>query len=420
MKTIAIIGGGAAGMMAGISALENEDTKVLLFERNEKLGKKLYITGKGRCNLTNLSDVSDIMANVSANPYFLFSCLSRMDAFALVDFFNKNGLATKVERGARVFPGSDRSSDVIRVLKSLLEHKRAEIHLNTRIAKIETQKSAVKGVLTRDKRFFGADAVIIATGGLSYPKTGSTGDGYKLASGLGHKITKCYPSLVGLTTDDAGLTSLQGLTLKNTGVRVSDENGKTIFAAMGEVLFTHNGISGPVILTASRFITKQLYDKKDPGEGSRLNLRLDLKPALSEAKLDDRILRDFAENKNKNFNNSLSGLLPEKLIDIIIEKSGIGPYEKVNEITGAKRHRLLTLLKGFPIAITGTEGFERAVITCGGVDVNEINPSTMESKLVKGLYFAGEVIDVDAFTGGYNLQIAFSTGYLAGKTEERL
>lgn len=409
MKTIAVIGGGAAGMMAAISASENNnDAKVMLFEKNEKLGKKLYITGKGRCNLTNLSDVEDILTNVPTNPYFLYSSLYSLDSWALVNFFNESNLATKVERGNRVFPNSDKSSDVINALKFRLDKSGVDIHLNATVESLIISGGVVKGVRIKGKGTFYADACIIATGGLSYPKTGSSGDGFKFAKDSGHNIVKCYPSLVGLLTDDCDLYGLQGLTLKNVGVSVLSGN-RMMYSGFGEVLFTHNGISGPVILTASRFITKEMET------GADIAVNVDLKPALTLKELDLRLQRDFLENKNKNFDNSLSGLLPQKMIQVIIKKSGIDQYKKVNEVTKSERNDLLTLLKKFPVRISGTEGFDHAVITCGGVDVVEINPSTMESKLVKGLYFAGEIMDVDAFTGGYNLQIAFSTGYLAGK-----
>lgn len=413
MKTIAVIGGGAAGMMAAVSARENNhDAKVVLFEKNEKLGKKLYITGKGRCNLTNLSDVEDILTNVPSNPYFLYSSLYSLDSFALVNFFNESKLATKVERGNRVFPASDKSSDVINALKLRLGLSGVEIHLNSAVESLIVEDGGVKGVRIKGGGIFYADSCIVATGGLSYPKTGSNGDGYKFAKYLGHNIIKCYPSLVGLLTDDCDLHGLQGLTLKNAGVSVF-AGDNIVYSGFGETLFTHNGISGPIILTASRFITKEIET------GANILVNIDLKPALTPKELDLRLQRDFLENKNKNFDNSLSGLLPKKMIQVIIKKSGIDQYKKVNEITKDERNNLLTLLKKFQVRISGTEGFEHAVITSGGVDVNEINPSTMESKLVRGLYFAGEIMDVDAFTGGYNLQIAFSTGYLAGKNLQK-
>jgi predicted Rossmann fold flavoprotein len=428
MKTTVIAGGGAAGMMAAVSAaLNGENLKVILLEKNEKPGKKLFITGKGRCNITNLSDISDILENVVSNPFFLYSSLNSMDSYALVKFFNDAGLYTEVERGNRVFPRSGKSSDVIKTLKTLMDEAGVTVRLNTKVVAVEINSGAVCGVKIKsgengfglnahpadfsDAEIIKADSVIIATGGLSYAQTGSDGDGYKFARDAGHKIVKCYPSLVGLTSSDADLYQLAGLTLKNVGVKTF-VSGKAVHTGFGEVLFTHGGISGPVILSASRFVTKELENR----DSRDIFVSIDLKPALTEKELDLRIQRDFAQNRNKNFGNSQGGLLPLSMIPVIIKKSGIAAHKKVNAVTKEERAKLVNLLKNFRVDINGTEGFSRAVVTCGGVDVSGVNPKTLESKLVKGLYFAGEVLDVDAFTGGYNLQIAFSTGYLAGKS----
>ncbi|MDR1688575.1 MAG: NAD(P)/FAD-dependent oxidoreductase [Clostridiales bacterium] len=426
MKTMVVVGGGAAGMMAAVSAaLNGENLKVILLEKNEKPGKKLFITGKGRCNITNLSDVSDILENVVSNPFFLYSSFYSMDSYALVKFFNDAGLKTQVERGNRVFPQSGKSSDVIKTLRTLMDGAGVQVRLNTKVTGIDITDGAVCAVkvikceigsnsrqcANTDTEIIKAGSVIIATGGLSYAQTGSDGDGYKFARDAGHKIVKCFPSLVGLSSSDADIFELAGLTLKNAGVKTF-VSGKAVHTGFGEVLFTHGGISGPVILSASRFVTKELEN----GDNRDIYVSIDLKPALTEKELDMRIQRDFAQNLNKNFANSLDGLLPQSIIPVIIKKSGIAANKKVNAVTKTERAALVNLLKNFRADINGTEGFSRAVVTCGGVDVNEVNPKTLESKLVKGLYFAGEVLDVDAFTGGYNLQIAFSTGYLAGKS----
>ena len=404
MKKVIVIGGGAAGMMAAIKASENNE--VYLFEKNEKLGKKLYITGKGRCNVTNAVDCETLIANTPSNPYFMYSAFYGFDSQSTMNFFEDLSVPVKVERGNRVFPMSEKSSDIILAMEKKLRQNHVKINLNTNVKDILVQDATIQGIITEHTTEY-ADAVIIATGGLSYPMTGSTGDGYKFAKSVGHKVTKLYPSLVPLKIKEDWIKELQGLSLKNIEISVK-EKGKEIYSNFGELLFTHFGVSGPVILSASRFITDKI--------NRNIQICIDLKPALSEKELDTRLLRDFDKYKNKNFNNSLDDLLPQKLIPIIIELSGINAFKKVNEVTKEERKKLLELLKNLQLTVTDTTGYNEAVITAGGIDVAEIDPSTMESKLVKNLYFAGEVIDVDSFTGGFNLQVAFSTGQLAGRT----
>ncbi len=392
MKEIAIIGGGPAGMAAAIGAA-SAGAHATIYEKNEKLGKKLYITGKGRCNLTNACEISDFFDNVISNPKFLKSAVYFFSAEDTIRFFEDIGLKLKQERGMRIFPVSDRSSDVIKAFERALKKANTDVKLHTEI---------------KDINDLNADAVIIATGGLSYATTGSTGDGYKMAELMGHTVIEPVPALVPLVTEGTIAKELEGLSLKNISVSVTDDKD-VLCSEFGEMLFTANGVSGPVILSLSARITRRLANEKKP-----LTLHIDLKPALDANKLDERILRDFNEVKNKDFKNSLSKLLPARLIPVVIKLSGIDKEKKVNEITRAERKRLAEILKNLEMTITGTEGFTRAVITQGGVAVSQINPSTMESKLRKNIYFAGEVIDVDALTGGFNIQIAISTGMLAG------
>lgn len=404
MKNVIIVGGGAAGMMASIFAARNGD-KVTLIEKNEKLGKKIFITGKGRCNITNACDVEDLFQNVVTNKEFLYSgfyCFTNDMVMKLMEELECN---IKVERGNRVFPVSDHSSDVIKALEHELKRQNVKIMLHTICKELIIDGNEAKGVLLDSGRKLFADKVVIATGGVSYPSTGSTGDGYKFARNAGHKVTQVTPALVPFNIDGDICPRLQGLSLRNIRVTVYADQ-KKIYEDFGELLFTHFGVSGPVIISASSFISK--YKGKD------LIMKIDLKAALTKEQLDQRILRDFKEMMNKEFKNSLGHLLPKKLIPIIIEASGISPEKKINEITKEERKSLLETLKGFPLRISSVRGFKEAIITQGGVDVKEINPSTMESKKVKGLYFAGEVLDLDAVTGGFNLQIAWSTGYLAG------
>lgn len=389
-------------LAAGFASINGN--KVTLIEKNEKLGKKLFITGKGRCNVTNATDPEGLIANTPGNPYFLYSAFYTFDSSALMSFFEENGVKLKVERGKRVFPQSEKSSDIVKALAKFLEKNKVKVMLKTTVKEILYEEKRAVGVLT-DKGEIKADAVIVATGGLSYPVTGSTGDGYKFAKAVGHKVTKLYPSLVPLKAKEKFCSSLQGLSLKNIEINLL-VNGKSVFKDFGEMMFTHFGVTGPVVLSSSRYITDKLNEKCE--------MLIDLKPALSEKELDNRVLRDFEKYINKDFKNSLDDLLPQKLIPVIIELSEINPEKKVNEITKEERKRLCSLIKNLKITITDTTGYNEAVVTAGGINVDEIDPSTMRSKLVDNLYFAGEVIDVDSFTGGFNLQIAFSTGYLAG------
>ena len=387
-------------MVAAIAAARG-GACVTLFEKNEKLGKKLYITGKGRCNLTNACDEEDFLKNVKSNANFLYSAIYGYNSRYVMDFFEIIGVPLKVERGERVFPESDKSSDIIKALKKELDRLSCNIRLDTKVMDVRAEGGQVLGVYA-DAQLIAADAVIVATGGLSYQSTGSTGDGYKFAKNMGHEIVDQRPSLVPLKSPDGFVPTLAGLSLKNVELRLL-VRGKQVYSGFGEMLFTHTGISGPLVLTASRH-----YHSADA------EVLIDLKPALDEATLDKRVLKDFADAKNKRFKNALDALLPSKIIPVVIEKSGINPGKQVNEITRAEREALIRVVKAFGVKINATEGYNQAVITVGGVSVKDINPSTMESKVCKGLYFAGEVLDLDALTGGFNLQIAFSTGFLAG------
>ena len=420
MSRVIVVGGGAAGMFAAIAAAENGHT-VTLLEKNEKLGKKLYITGKGRCNITNAADMDTLFANVMTNPRFLYSAFYACDNQSVIDFFEKNGLATKVERGGRVFPVSDHSSDVIAALQRALKDRGVEVRLHTRVETLQTEtweeadgaepgtvKQRVCGVRLFDGSELPADAVVVATGGFSYQTTGSTGDGYRFATELGHTVTEICPSLVPFYAKEEYVTRMQGLALKNVRVRIRDGK-KLLYDDFGEMLFTHFGVSGPLILSASAAIKPKLVNKP-------LAMEIDLKPALSFEQLDARLLREFDEAKNRQFKNSIVHLFPAKMIPVMLELSGILPEKKVNEITREERQNFVRLMKAFPVTLDGLRDFKEAIITRGGVKVKEINPSTMESKLVGNLYFCGEVLDLDAMTGGYNLQIAWSTGFLAGSS----
>ena len=402
-KNIIVVGGGAAGMIAAYFAAE-AGNKVTLLEKNEKLGKKIYITGKGRCNLTNACDVEELFLNVKSNSKFLYSAFYGFDNSQVIDFFESHGMPVKVERGNRVFPVSDKSSDVIFALQRALKEKKVEVLLHTEVSKLCYEKITdtkadeeatdkktelkITGVILKDGTTMAADAVIVATGGLSYPSTGSTGDGYKMAEDAGHTVTECTPSLVPFNVKEEWVKSLQGLSLKNTAISIYSGK-KKLYEDFGEMLFTHFGVSGPMILSASASIKQSLI--KQP-----LDMYIDLKPALTQEALDKRILREFEEAKNKQFKNSINKLLPAKMIPVIIELSGIDPDKKVNEISKEERNRLLMLFKKLPVTLNGPRGYNEAIITKGGIKVKEINPSTMESKLVNGLYFAGEVLDLDA------------------------
>lgn len=408
MKKVIVIGGGAAGMMAAIAAAD-QGSKVVLLEKNEKLGKKLFITGKGRCNVTNAGDIENLFANVMTNEKFLYSAFYTYDNTMVMDFLEKAGCPLKVERGDRVFPVSDHSSDVIAAFQRELKKRGVEIRLNTEVKELLTtegeDKARVAGVLlSNGKKEFG-DAVIIATGGISYASTGSTGDGYRFAKKVGHSVVDCKPSLVPFNMKEDWCKEAMGVSLKNVSLTLKCGK-KEIYSGFGEMLITHFGISGPLALSASSY-----YVSKAKGE---CMCYLDLKPALTLEQLDKRVLRDFEESKNKQFRNALNHLFPAKLIPVMVKLSGIDPEKKVNEITKEERKSFVELIKNIPLTIDGVRDFKEAIITKGGVSVKEVNPSTMESKVLSGLYFAGEVLDLDALTGGYNLQIAWSTGYLAG------
>ncbi|OUP64778.1 NAD(P)/FAD-dependent oxidoreductase [Sellimonas sp.] len=405
MGKILVIGGGAAGMMAAVFAARNGQ-KVCLFEKNEKLGKKLFITGKGRCNLTNACDMEELLDAVVTNRKFLYSSFYGFTNEETMEFFEELGLKMKTERGNRVFPVSDHSSDVIKVLQDELRKLNVKLCLKTEVARVEEKDGHFFGVQLKDGTTVQGDACIIATGGNSYQTTGSTGDGYRFARELGHTVTEIAPALVPLEIRERYGKDLQGLSLRNVEAAVLDGE-KELYRDFGEMLFTHYGVSGPLILSASSYIGKRLRERP-------LKLVIDLKPALSFEQMDARILRDFEENKNRQFKNSLGKLFPSKLILVMISLSGICPDKKVNEISKEERQRFAALIKGFTMTITKTRDFNEAIITQGGVSVKEINPATMESKKVKGVYFAGEVLDLDAVTGGFNLQIAWSTGNAAG------
>lgn len=391
-------------MMAAICSAK-EGNQVVLLEKNEKLGKKLFITGKGRCNLTNAGDMEDLMGHVVTNREFLYSAFYSFTNEQMMEWMEQWGCPVKVERGNRVFPLSDKSSDVIRAMERELRRQKVTVKLNTEVRCILTEGGRASGVELKGPGTMRADKVVIATGGMSYPSTGSTGDGYGFAKKAGHKVTHLDPALVPFNVDGTVCSRLQGLSLKNVEASLYAD-GKRVYKEFGEMLFTHFGVSGPIIISASSYAVQH--------KGKHLKFLIDLKPALSEEQLDQRLLRDFQENINKEFKNSLGKLLPKKLIPVILELSGIPEEKKIHEITKKERMRLIALLKAVPLSVTSTRGFKEGIITHGGVDVKEINPSTMESKKVQGLYFAGEVLDLDALTGGYNLQIAWSTGYLAG------
>lgn len=402
-KTI-VIGGGAAGMMAAYAAAMCGN-EVSLYEKNEKLGKKVYITGKGRCNVTNACETQDLLGNIVTNPKFMYSPIYTFDNNMVQSFMEEWGCPLKTERGNRVFPQSDKSYDVINALIRAMRENKVDINLDSHVSDIFTENGHVTGVRVNGCDIE-CDNVILATGGYSYPSTGSTGDGHTMASKLGHHITKCMPALVPFTAAEEWVKELQGLSLRNCGVTIYDGDHK-IYEDFGELLFTHFGVSGPTVLSASSYAVDIIRKRQ-------LRLVIDLKPALDEKQLDARILRDFEANINRKFMNSLDKLFPKSLIPVIIERSGIDAQCRVNEITRDKRQGLVKLIKNFDLTLTGLRGFNEAIITHGGVDVKEIDSSTMESKLIKGLYFAGEMIDVDAVTGGFNLQVAWSTGYLAG------
>lgn len=402
---LAVIGGGAAGMLAAAVAAE-KGLDVVLIEPNKLLGKKLRITGKGRCNLTNNCDVKTVMANVSNSPKFLYSALSRFDSADAMELFESLGVPLKTERGNRVFPVSDSAHDVANALERLCRRNGVRV-LRDRAVEVIAEDSKVRGVKCEGATVECA-AAVIATGGMSYPGTGSTGDGYALAKALGHTVTPLRPSLVPLTSDDDYCAEMQGFSLKNVTLRAYDETGRLIFEELGEMLFTHFGVSGPLVLSASAHM-------RDFG-AHRYRLSIDLKPGLDEKKLDARILRDFEKYANREFKNALSDLAGRAMIPVLVRLSGIPGETKVNSVTREQRRGLVELFKHFPVNVTGTRPLDEAIITSGGVELREIDPKTMQSKLISGLFFAGEVLDLDACTGGFNLQIAWSTAYAAGQS----
>ena len=411
MSKVLIIGGGAAGMMAGVFAARNHH-EVHILEKNEKLGKKVFITGKGRCNVANACDTEELFPAVMSNPKFLYSGFYSFGPQDVMNFFEEAGVPLKVERGNRVFPQSDHSSDIIRALERELKKAGAKVHLHTTVKEIVKKPEAEKvtGVILEDGTFMEGDAVIVATGGFSYQSTGSTGDGYRFARELGLKVTDISPSLVPLKTKEDYIPKLQGLSLKNTGLTI--KNGKKVlYEDFGEMMFTHFGVTGPMILSASAHIGTKLA-KAENGE---LCAYLDLKPALTKEQLDARILREFETGQNKQFKNVIGVLFPSSLTPVMLELGGIPAEKKIHDISREERQHFVDLVKAFPFTITGMGEFKEAIITKGGVSVKEINPGTMESKKISGLYFAGEVLDLDAVTGGYNLQIAWTTAYLAAQ-----
>lgn len=406
MSKVLIVGGGAAGMLASIFAARNGN-EVHVFEKNEKLGKKLFITGKGRCNLTNACDMDTLFSSVVTNDKFLYSSFYGYTNQDVMDFFESLGLQIKVERGNRVFPASDHSSDVIKVLEKEMKAQGVQIHLYQTVTQIAKKDGRFAALKLADGTVVEGDACILCTGGMSYQTTGSTGDGYRFAKALGHKVTELRPSLVPIETKEYFVPELMGLSLKNVETRILDGK-KVLYQDFGEMLFTHYGVSGPLILSASAYIGKELSEKKE------LKLSIDLKPSLSEEQLDARVLREFEANHNKQFKNAIGGLFPSKLIPVMIAESGIDSEKKVNVISKEERQGFVHLIKNFEMTLIRLRDYKEAIITQGGINVKEVNPSTMESKLVEGVYFAGELLDLDAVTGGFNLQIAWSTAYAAG------
>lgn len=405
MGKVLVVGGGASGMFAAIWAARNGH-HVSIYEKNEKLGKKLFITGKGRCNLTNACDMDTLFSSVVSNSRFLYSSFYGCTNQDLIGFFEEIGVRTKIERGDRVFPVSDHSSDVIRGLNRELNRLGVRIYLHSEVKRIETKDACFDRLFLSDGKEIKGDACIVATGGLSYPTTGSTGDGYQFAERMGHQITPCIPSLVPMEVKEPWVQELMGLSLRNVEAAVFDGK-KRLYQEFGELLFTHYGVSGPLMLSASSYIGKRLSQKE-------LKLEIDLKPALDLETLDKRVLREFEENQKKRFKNSVGKLFPAKLIPVMIELSGIDPEKRVHMISREERIRFVKLMKHFPLTLTGLRDYNEAVITKGGIRTKEIDPGTMESRLVKKVYFIGEVLDLDALTGGFNLQIAWSTAYAAG------
>ena len=412
MKVI-VIGGGPAGMMSAISSAENGN-EVILLEKMQSLGRKLLITGKGRCNITSSLDMEEFIKNTPGNGMFLYSCYKQFTNQDIINFLKEQGLEVKEERGNRIFPVTDKSIDVLKCFTKKLKELNIKVEYSTKVEELLVEENKIVGVIANGNKIE-ADKVILATGGKSYPLTGSTGDGYELAKKIGHTVTEIKPSLVPLESYYKDMCKeLQGLSLRNVKIRLKDvENNKIIYEDFGEMIFTHFGVSGPTILSSSAHLVRY-KNIEEKFKNRKIVLSIDFKPALTEEKLDERILRDFNNQNNKQFKNSLNELLPQKLISTIVERSNINPDKKVNEITKEERKNLVKLLKEFNIEIRGFRPIEEAIITSGGIKIKEINPKTMESKIINGLYFAGEIIDVDSYTGGFNLQIAYSTGYVAG------
>ena len=413
MANVIVIGGGPAGMMAAITAAEYGNN-VTIIEKNSDFGKKLLITGKGRCNITSSLYMSEFIKNTPGNGQFLYSAFQNYTNTDIIDFLKNQGLEVKEERGNRIFPVTDKSIDVLYCFKSKINELKIKKLFNTRVQKILIQNGEVLGVRT-DKEIIQTDKIILATGGKSYPLTGSTGDGYLIAKNIGHKVTEIRPSLVPLVIYEKNeCKEMQGLSLRNVGIKIIDDSkNKLIYEDFGEMVFTHFGISGPTVLSGSAHLVRY-KEVESLMKNQKVKLQIDLKPALTEEQLDERILRDFKEFKNKQFKHALDKLLPQKMIPVVIEKTKINEEKRVNEITKEERRNLVKILKKFELTIKDFRPVEEAIITSGGINIKEINPKTMESKLVKGLYFAGEIIDVDSYTGGFNLQIAYSTGYTAG------
>lgn len=405
MKKVIVIGGGPAGMMAAIESAKNHNNEVTLLEKNDKLGKKLFITGKGRCNVTNNKDISEFFENIPTNSTFLYSSLYSYTNLDTMNFFEKLGVPLKVERGDRVFPKSDKSSDIIKAFEKELANQNVHIMLNSTIKEIVTQNSIISKVILKNGKEIKGDHFILATGGLSYPQTGSTGEGLNFSKKLGHKIIEPKPSLIPIEIKEEWIKELQGLSLKNVTLSIKNNN-KTLYEDFGEMLFTHFGISGPIVLSGSHVVNSN----------SNLKGIINLKPALTKEELDKRIQKDFSKYLNKDFKNALNDLLPQKLISIIIKLSNISEDKKVNSITKEERKKLVNLIQNFELSIKGLRPIKEAIVTSGGVSVKDIDPSTMKSKIIKNLSFAGEMIDVDAYTGGFNIQIALSTGFIAGNS----
>jgi hypothetical protein len=414
MKQVIVIGGGPAGLMAAVQA-RALGVKVIILEKKDRPARKLMITGKGRCNITNQAEVQELIENVPGNGEFLYSAFYTFTNQDLISFFNNIGLKTKIERGGRIFPESDRAVEVVDRLVKNVKDLGVEVVCNSEVEDVIVENSLVKGVKTKDGKLYKCDSVILASGGMSYPATGSTGDGYRIAQKLGHKVITPKPSMVPLETREGWVKELQGLSLKNVAIKIVYKSKKALYEDFGEMIFTHFGVSGPIIISSSRHLLDTFYSKgKLSDVNGDVKLYIDLKPALDQEKLDDRVRRDYQKYSNKQFKNSLDDLLPSKLIPVIVRLTEIDPEKIVNQISKIERSKLVQTLKKMELTVKGFRPIEEAIVTAGGVCTNEINPSTMESKIIKGLYFAGEIIDVDAYTGGYNLQIAFSTGYLAG------